>query len=125
MADLDQAALVSLDGIFELVGEELYRRLQDPELRKELPGTTLMQLFKEYVRLKGEERKHAEQQEVADSQSILEIVTGAGLPAERKRELIRGELARLEETSAQLRELIFDPAEISTEPGATVTRLVS
>lgn len=75
------------------VVEELGRRLKDPTLRKELPGTGLIQLAKQLLQLRAEAGPVQGNVDV----SVLEMVQNSSLPDERKKEILLIERERLEE----------------------------
>lgn len=75
------------------VVEELGRRLRDPKLRKELPGTGLIQLAKQLLQLRSEAGPVQSNIDV----SVLEMVQNSSLPDERKKEILLIERERLEE----------------------------
>jgi hypothetical protein len=87
LATADETAdPVSVAGLRHSVLHELRRRLGDPELVKELPGTGLLQLARELLK-----EKFAEPEALPPHPSVREIVEAVTLPAARKQELLMAE----------------------------------
>jgi hypothetical protein len=111
-ADLEGAiaAVTSEDSKFtlaslrEAVGGELHRRLADPELVKELPGTGLIQIAKELLKL-------AEEAAPEPDPLLADLLNQPGFPDEKKVELAVHEIGRLREEMQRLYELVtaLDP----------------
>lgn len=93
---------------------ELQRRFGEPEQAKEIPGTGLIQLAKELIKL-GEREKPEEDEE--NQTSILELLDTPGLPDNQKLTLAKHEIQRIESDLSALydkvRELENDAAQVS------------
>lgn len=82
---------LDLGELNEQILKELERRLGDEKLRQEIPGTTLMQLARDIMKAKEREAAaHVDERE--EDMPLSEILAQAGLPAERKRELVRAQI---------------------------------
>jgi hypothetical protein len=85
--------LAELDDLILL---EVRERLGDPERRSDIPGTTLLQLARDVIRVReAESARKAATADTVEPPALAEIIATAGLPKARKRELVRGEILRL------------------------------
>lgn len=78
----------------ELILLEVKERLGDPDRRREIPGTVLMQLARDVFRVREQEAARKVEQ-IEEPTPLSEIIDQAGLPAERKRQLVREEILRV------------------------------
>lgn len=89
----------------DLVLQELRERLADDDRRKEIPGTVLVQMAREVMKVKAIEAARRVEQ-VEEPPSLREIIDTAGLPAVRKRELVREEILRVTAELDALNEML-------------------
>ena len=98
---------VTLERVGELALFELVRRLNDPKLAEELPGTSLLQLANSYVKIMAEREEETERE---DFDNPLEAIVESGLPADRVVELLedlmRQQRDAVDETAAKIEELL-------------------
>lgn len=91
----------------EMILREVRERLGDEGRRKEIPGTVLMQLARDVIRVREAEAARKVEQ-VEEPPSIGEIIHNAGLPDDRKRELVRAEILRAHRELDGLNEMLAD-----------------
>jgi hypothetical protein len=94
---------VDVAALGESVIKELNRRAGDPLLAAELPGTFLIKLSTYFI--EKQEREARERQSATEERmlSAVEIIDHPGLSVERKQELIREQLQRIDAESEMLR----------------------
>jgi hypothetical protein len=94
---------VDVAALGESVIKELNRRAGDPLLAAELPGTFLIKLSTYFI--EKQEREARERQSATEERmlSAVEIIDHPGLSVERKAELIREQLQRIDAESELLR----------------------
>lgn len=78
-----------LEELGELAGKELARRLKNPKLREEIPGTGLLNLALAAAK-QAEARQKPEKDEVEET-DVLEIIKNSSMPKEQKIELLKKE----------------------------------
>jgi hypothetical protein len=82
---------------FEEIGtallNELWRRLKDPRLVRELPGIQLMRLSSDYLKLRPKDKPEGERTVVTP----LKTITDARIPLTRRLELLEAHKAKLTE----------------------------
>ncbi len=102
---LEPSAAEELGELDDLILQEVRERLGDEGRRKEIPGTVLMQLARDVFRIKEAEAARRVD-EVVEPPSMSEIIADAGLPPDRKRELIRAEVLRATTELDRLNEML-------------------
>lgn len=101
---------VDVDALGESIVRELRNRVEDPERAKEIPGTTLMKLSEYFIAKQEREARDRDTRSEERFLSPVEIIDHPGLSVERREELIREQLQRVEVDrellEAKLEELI-------------------
>lgn len=93
-----------IDVVLGAVVGELQKRVVDaPE---EIPAYILSKLFDYAVKKKAQEEARPAQVEEEERQNFLEWIENAGLPGERKQELLKTEILRLEQEMGSAYELL-------------------
>lgn len=77
-----------LDINLGLAQDEIYRRLKDPAIARELPFHALVTYVVQASRIKQADEKTGDPAAKAQTFNVLQIVQRDGLPPERQRELI-------------------------------------
>ena len=98
----EPGTVASMDAIGRNILVELNRRLGDPELAKDLPGTALIGLAKEY--LKAQKPQTDTGPSVVPD--VLDLIDHPGLPADRKRALVEQEIRACENRLEQCRMIL-------------------
>jgi hypothetical protein len=94
---------VDVAALGESVIKELNRRAGDPLLAAELPGTFLIKLSTYFIEKQEREARERAEQTEERMLSAVEIIDHPGLSTERKTELIREQLQRIDAESELLR----------------------
>lgn len=87
---------VDIAALGENVIKELNRRAGDPILAAELPGTFLIKLSTYFIEKQEREARERESRVEERVMSAVEIIDHPGIGPERKQELIREQLQRIE-----------------------------
>lgn len=87
------SAAILLDKVRDGALAELLRRFDDPELRKDLPGTGLLNVINAAMRL-DEKRLAANTENTGPSMDPIDMIMGTTLPGSRKLEQLRAERER-------------------------------
>lgn len=94
-----------MDDVDALILGELQRRLADETRRAEIPGTVLVQMAREVYKARAAKAARVVD-EVEEPPQLAEIIANAGLPAARKRELVREEILRATGELDRLKEML-------------------
>ena len=84
----------------ELAGKELARRLKNPKLREEIPGTGLLNLALAAAKQAEQERKPEEK--ITATTDVLELIDKSSFTDEKKKELIDAEILKAEQRVIEL-----------------------
>lgn len=82
---------VDFEALSDDILREIQRRLGSESERQKLAPTILLQLGRDILKTRDEERAHEEY----EPPELSEIIADAGLPADRKRQLVRSEILRV------------------------------